>query len=95
MKGTCQSPNKPDSHVLDVVAIHFCRWDGSPRKSVAEIRDAICLYPSSPKKMVPFLKMFVKVALAAGVVGGVYTLGYAGGRQSVVDEVSEITGIDL
>lgn len=78
-----------DSHVLDVVAIHFCRWDGSPRKSIAEIRDAVCLYPSSPKKMIPLLKLFLKVALGAAVVGGVYTVGFAGGVQTMKDKIAE------
>ena len=47
---------------VDLVAIHVCRWDGTPRKSVAEIRSAICLYPSHPNKL--FWIGFIKVMLA-------------------------------
>lgn len=86
--------NLLDSHVLDVVAIHFCRWDGSPRKSVVEIRDAICLYPTSPKKMLPLLKLLVKVALGAAFVGGVYTLGHAGGVDATKDKFAERLGME-
>lgn len=44
---------------FNIVAIHVCRWDGSPRKSISEIRDAICLYPSSVSKMRSFAKGFL------------------------------------
>lgn len=58
-----------ESKDLNIVAIHVCRWDGSPRRSMSEIRDAICLFPSSPQQMNAFLKFFLKslVVLAAGV----------------------------
>jgi hypothetical protein len=47
---------------VDLVAIHVCRWDGSPRKSVAEIQNAICLYPSHPNKL--WWIGFIKTVLA-------------------------------
>ncbi len=43
-----------------VVAIHVCRWDGSPRTSVSEIQEAICLYPSTPARMDVVLRAFLK-----------------------------------
>lgn len=49
---------------FDIVAIHVCRWDGSPRKSISEIRDAICLYPSSVSKMKQFVRNFLILMLA-------------------------------
>lgn len=49
------------SNQLTIVAIHVCRWDGSPRKSISEIRDAICLYPSNPRRMRMFLTVFFSV----------------------------------
>ncbi len=60
-----------DSSALNIVAIHVCRWDGSPRRSMAEIRDAICLYPSTPEQMKAFLSPFLKKMLRlTGVVVG-------------------------
>jgi hypothetical protein len=56
---------------VDLVAIHVCRWDGSPRKSVAEIQNAICLYPSHPNKL--FWIGFIKFML---VVTGYLAVSY-------------------
>jgi hypothetical protein len=50
---------------VNVVAIHVCRWDGTPRKSVSEIQRAICMYPSSPQQMSFFLKVFLAFVVGA------------------------------
>lgn len=60
-----------ESKQLDIVAIHVCRWDGSPRKSVAEIVDAICIYPSSPQRMNLVLKV-VLGTIGVIVAGAAY-----------------------
>lgn len=53
------------SHALDIRAIHLCRWDGSPRKSISEIRDAICLYPTRSHEMKVVLKYILVIAATA------------------------------
>ena len=53
---------------VNVVAIHVCRWDGTPRKSVSEIQRAICMYPSSPQQMNIFLKAFLAFVVGAATV---------------------------
>jgi hypothetical protein len=58
---TCRAFRKSlmESDQLDIVAIHFLRWDGTPRKSITEIQDAICLYPSTPPS---YYKSFMNAA---------------------------------
>lgn len=53
---------------LNIVSIHVCRWDGSPRRSISEIRDAICLYPSSSQKMKVVLR-FLLFGTATALLG--------------------------
>jgi len=69
-KDDCKAFRKSllESKDLNIVAIHLCRWDGSPRKSISEIRDAICLYPSSPQQMNAFLKFFLKSLVVMATV---------------------------
>ncbi len=63
-KDDCKAFRKSllESHVLGLRIIHVCRWDGTPRKSIAEIRDAICLYPANPLKFKGVVKYLLEKA---------------------------------
>ena len=65
---------------IEAVAIHFFRWDGTPRQSVAEVEKAVCIYPSSPRSMGKFLKVFLTVAVGAVALGA---LGYVAHDRTV------------
>ena len=74
---------------IDLVAIHVCRWDGTPRQSVAEIQSAICLYPPRPNKL--WWIGFFKAMLA---VTGYMALSYFAYKklQSMEEDARDIKG---
>lgn len=93
-KDDCKAFRKSLVHFrFNVVAVHICRWDGSPRKSVSEIRDAICLYPSTFSNMKLFLKGVLKVVLlSTGLIAGGVALRQRLSKKVEVQDIVEDKG---
>lgn len=85
-KGDCKAFRRQllMSKNIETVSIHFFRWDGSPRASIAEIEKAICIYPSSPKRMNIFLKLFLGIVVGTIAYGAYKAIQYERASDSGV-----------